>query len=282
MLKNYNKPFILRNSSLFRIYFNMEKEYILVIDSGLGGLSVLAELVKILPANYLYYADNKNCPYGAKTKEEITLVLTQIICEMSSKYHLKMVILACNTATTSAIDSLRTTFKNLIFIGTEPAIKFAEKLHYENVLALTTPTTAEQDKYKQLQLSLKNNIKTLKMKTLAMKIEQFFKNHTILNALRLKKELFFIKNHAKNHDCIVLGCTHYVLIKRLIEKYTHKPVIDGNSGIANQAQKCLQFSQSKPLDKSNVTLFCSSGNNSDKQIYKKILSQILANSQKLC
>ena len=241
----------------------MKKEYILVIDSGLGGLSVLAELVKILPANYLYYADNKNCPYGAKTKEEITLILSQIICEISLKYQLKMVILACNTATTSAIDSLRTTFKNLIFIGTEPAIKLAEKLHYENVLALTTPTTADQDKYKQLQLSLKNNIKTLKMKALAVTIERFFVNYTILNALRLKKELFFIKKHAKNHDCIVLGCTHYVLIKDLIEKYTNKPVIDGNLGIANQAQKCFKLSQSKLLDKSKITFICSSISNNE-------------------
>ncbi len=260
----------------------MKKEYILVIDSGLGGLSVLAELVKFLPANYLYYADNKNCPYGEKTKEEITLILSQIICEMSSKYHLKMVVLACNTATTSAINNLRDTFKNLVFIGTEPAIKLAENLNYKSVLALTTPTTANQDKYIQLQRSLKNNIKTLKMSTLALNIERFFTEPSILNALRLKKELFFIKNHAKNHDCIVLGCTHYVLIKDLIEKCTHKPMIDGNFGIAKQAQKCFNQLHSKLLNKSKVTLVCSSGNNSDEQIYKKILSQILANSQKLC
>ena len=125
----------------------MKKDYIVVIDSGLGGLSTLAECVKNVKTNYIYVADNKNHPYGTHSKREITSFLIDIIINLKKFCDFKIVILACNTATTSSIESLRRRFPELIFIGTEPAIKLAYNFSYRNILALTTPATAAQQKF---------------------------------------------------------------------------------------------------------------------------------------
>ena len=121
----------------------MKKEYSLFIDSGIGGLSTLAFTQKILKANYIYFADNKNAPYGSHTKNEILKYLTKIISNVQNKYPLKMVVLACNTATTSAVKQLRNLF-DIPIIGTEPAITLAKNNGYNHVFALTTETTKKQ------------------------------------------------------------------------------------------------------------------------------------------
>ena len=260
----------------------MKKEYILVIDSGIGGLSVLSQMLKLFHANIIYFADNKHCPYGSHSKNEIVGFLTQIINEMSQIYNIKIVVLACNTATTSAISELRKTYPNLFFVGTEPALKLANKQCFKQILALTTPATARQKRYKLLQKTSISHIKTCVMPSLASNIEQNLTNPSILNALRLKIDLFFIKNQSKNNDCLVLGCTHYALIKENLAEYTNIALVDGSHGVAHQVHKYLLLTSRKPLLKSKIIFWQSSQNSASKQIYKKILSQILAKLWKLC
>ena len=260
----------------------MKKDYILVIDSGIGGLSVLAQMLKLFYANFIYFADNKNCPYGARKRHEIVTFLTQIIDNLKQNYSIKIVVLACNTATTSAIEKLRNRYKDMIFVGTEPALRLANKSNFGRILAITTPTTACQTKYKNLQKQLDSSIKTIAMPHFASNIEQNLTNPTILNALRLKNDLFFIKNHAKNYDCIVLGCTHYAIIKDKIAQFTDIPLIDGSLGVACQTRKFQPCMHKQPTKKSKIIFMQSMQNSASIQIYKKILSQILANLWKLC
>ena len=254
----------------------MKKEYILVIDSGVGGLSVLKELCKILPAKYLYFADNKHCPYGSHSKSEITKFLTEIIDFYRKKYTIKLVVLACNTATTASIDKLRNRYQDICFVGTEPAIKLAKTMRFRHILSLTTPTTAKQRKYKLLKNSLNVSIKTVSLPHFASNIEHFLCCGTLSDELRTKSDIFFIKKLSKNHDCIVLGCTHYALIKHSIQKYIDIPVIDGNIHIARQALKCAQLLGINQANKATVKFVLSSQFSGSKQIYKKILGQILA------
>ncbi len=276
MLKNtiYIK-FSLKNMH-FRIYFNMKKEYILVIDSGVGGLSTLAEIIKILPANYLYVADNQHHPYGKHSGSQIIEYVASIIDKAHKKYHIKMVVLACNTATAAAINVLRIRYKSITFIGSEPAIRLAEVMGFGKILSLTTPATAKQNKYIMLSKSIKADIKTCGLPHLASIIEQNLTNPTILNALRQKIELFFIKNLSKNYDCIVLGCTHYALIKPKMSEILQKPIIDGNHAIAKQVFLTFKTKGCFSPAEATVDFLFTKPSYGYKQIYKKILSQILA------
>ena len=227
----------------------MSLEYFLFIDSGIGGISTLAHVSKLSNANYIYYADNKHCPYGSHSKEDVFGFLKEIILKIQKKHHLKAVILACNTATTTSIDQLRQRFPDIIFIGTEPAIKLASKMKFKNVLCLVTPSTAGQEKYLKLKKTcVDSKITTFSPKNLALKIENFSCDNSYFNLCMLLRDLFSILKKCQNHkfDCIVLGCTHYALIKDIIAKFTTLPLIDGNNGVANRI-KHLSFNKNNGI-----------------------------------
>ena len=96
-----------------------------IFDSGIGGLTTYKEIKKLLPnENYIYYADTKNNPYGSKTQDELKQITKNIVNKLITK-GAKIIVIACNTATTNCIEYLRKEFPNTIFIGTEPAIKVA-------------------------------------------------------------------------------------------------------------------------------------------------------------
>ena len=246
------------------------------MDSGIGGLSTLAETCKILPANYIYFADIKNCPYGNLSKKEISNLLKEIITKILSSYKIVMIVLACNTATTSAIDDLRKEFTNIPIIGTEPAVNLAKNLGYKNILALTTPATSKQEKYNNLVKHTGSNIRTLSMPSLAQKIENYFANQSSFNFLNLQKDIMHIKKISQNYDCVVLGCTHYVLVEDMIKNITQKSVINGNIGIARQVLKKLNTKYFQNNKTFTIKFLSSNSTNFAKEIYKKILGQILA------
>ena len=106
-------------------YKNSILPSILFIDSGIGGLSTLASSYNLTQANYIYFADNKFAPYGTKSDKFLKERLSTIVNYFSKKRNISMVVLACNTATTSTIKFLREKFPNLIFVGTEPAYNIA-------------------------------------------------------------------------------------------------------------------------------------------------------------
>ena len=246
---------------------------ILVIDSGIGGLSTLVKAIKQTNANYIYFADNKFSPYGKKESVFLKNRLTEIINSAIKKYNISMAILACNTATTSAIHFLRKTFPNLTIIGTEPALKVALDKGFKNPALVATPRTIE---------NIKNNvdkkIKLLKSKTLASLIEQYYLSPSPLNSFNLTKELFKIKTKLKTSDCLVLGCTHYCFLKEKLSKITKLPLINGNSGVSNQISRNYAF---KTTNNCSIKIILSDKNSSSMKKYKKILKQILANQIKL-
>ena len=254
----------------------MKKDYILFIDSGIGGLTTLSQCVKILPANYLYFADNQNAPYGNHSAEEIFGYLKQIITYLLQKYNIKIIVLACNTATTSSIDKLRNAFKNICFIGTEPAINLAKNLGFKNIFCAVTPATLKQNKFKMLSNSLNTKTRHYASKTLAKNIECYYADKSLLSQFNLSKEIYTLLNKSENCDSIVLGCTHYVFLKEKLKKLTGKTVLDGNLGTSKQVQKIYSKSHLLKAVKTSVKFFVSNAEIYPKEIYKKIFQEILA------
>ncbi len=208
-----------------------------LFDSGLGGLSVLSEIMKLLPnEDYLFYEDSINNPYGEKSEEEL-MNITSNITEYLLKNDCKIIVIACNTATTSCMTKLREKYKDVIFVGTVPAIKVACDNNYKNILVIATPCTILSNKTNQLIKRFKKdnqNVYLVSCTGLANAIET--------NNKKLIKELLdkYLTIY-KDIDAIVLGCTHYIYIKDLIQKYyPDATILDGNLGVAKRVKYILE------------------------------------------
>ena len=213
-----------------------------IFDSGIGGTTTLKEIMKLLPKeDYLYYADSKNNPYGNKSDKELFQITSDIVDYLISN-DVKIIVIACNTATTKCIKELRKKYPKMLFVGTVPAIKVACDNNYNNTLVLATPGTISSDLTKELVEQNKKeneNIFLLPCDGLANAIEK--KNDKLIDDL-LNKYLTPYKN--KNIDAIVLGCTHYPLIKGKIQEFFKNAIIlDGNIGVANRVKNLLEQNQ---------------------------------------
>ena len=127
-----------------------------VFDSGLGGLTVVKSIQEFVRGAELFYiADTKNAPYGEKTSEQILQYSLDITAYFIDKHNIDALIVACNTATSAAIKTLREKYPKLILIGTEPGIKPAiEQTKTRKVGVLATPATLRGEKYQQLAQQL--------------------------------------------------------------------------------------------------------------------------------
>ena len=210
-----------------------------VFDSGIGGLTVLEELKKLLPnEDYLIYADSKNCPYGEKSDTELYDITSNIVDYLINK-DCKIIVIACNTATTRCIKYLRDKYKDMTFIGTEPAIKVACDRDYKNILVMATPATIASERTSILVNDNKKdyeNVYLVPCEGLADAIEtdNFKKQEEIVSSI-------YEEYKDKEIDAIVLGCTHYPHIKDLISKYfTNAELLDGGAGVARETKRQLE------------------------------------------
>ena len=214
------------------------KRNIGVFDSGIGGKTTLNEIVKLLPnENFIYYADSKNIPYGEKTEEELFGIVCNIVDYFIS-LDVKMIVIACNTATTRCISYLRDKYKDMLFVGTEPAVKVACDNNYKNTLVMATPLTVHSDRLNYLieeNIKDNENIMLVSCDGLANAIENNDEDRInyILHSL-LDKYIDMDIN------AIVLGCTHYPLIKDKIQNmFKNSVLIDGNIGVAKRVKQLL-------------------------------------------
>ncbi|SKA88884.1 glutamate racemase [Clostridium sp. USBA 49] len=210
-------------------------------DSGIGGISVLKETIKILPhEDYIYFGDSKNAPYGTKTTNEVKKLTFEAVNFLLSK-DIKAIVIACNTATSAAIDDLRKFYKNIPIIGIEPALKPAVELKKRGkIIIMATPMTLSEKKFNNLMNSYKNDndIEPLPCAGLVELIEQGLLEGEELN--------FYLKNKLQpylnsNISSVVLGCTHYPFIKKELSKILNKDIeiIDGSLGTAKQLKRQL-------------------------------------------
>ncbi len=219
-----------------------------LFDSGVGGLSVLLEIKKILPKESLIFlADQGHNPYGAKTKNQLINLSTRIT-NFLLKRDIKALVIACNTATCYALDSLRAKFK-IPIIGVVPAVKPAVEMSRSGRIAImSTPATAKSAYLSLLVSQHANKMKVLKLGCDGLEESvEYLKTEKISKLL--KKYLARIKKF--DADVIVLGCTHFPFLKKDIQKQISKKIeiIDSGEAIARRLKSIL--SQNKATSSKN-------------------------------
>ena len=249
----------------------MEKQPIGVFDSGVGGTSILNEIVKLLPnEDYLYLADSKNAPYGQKSVQEI-----KDLCHKNVEWLLahgaKIIVVACNTATTNAIDELRQTY-NVPFIGIEPAIKPAALNTQTNTIGiLATKGTLNSTLFCEKVDLYSSKIKIIEVVGKGL-VEAIESGDLSSDALKLKLEGFVKPMLAQKIDYLVLGCSHYPYLIPLLKSIVPSGVkiIDSGEAVAKQTKSVLQNKQLlNAQGRSDLKLYSNSNLNALNQICER-------------
>ena len=249
----------------------MEKQPIGVFDSGVGGTSILNEIVKLLPyEDYLYLADSKNAPYGQKSVQQI-----KDLCHKNVKWLLahgaKIIVVACNTATTNAIEELRQTY-NVPFIGIEPAIKPAALNTQTNTIGiLATKGTLNSALFSKKVDLYSSKIKIIEVVGKGL-VEAIESGDLSSDALKLKLEGFVKPMIAQKIDYLVLGCSHYPYLIPLLKSIVPSGVkiIDSGEAVAKQTKSVLQNKQLlNAQGRSDLKLYSNSNLNALNQICER-------------
>lgn len=210
-----------------------------LFDSGIGGTTIWRSVNKLLPnENTLFLGDSINAPYGQKSKEEI-IQLSKKNADWLIKNDAKAIIVACNTATTNAINELRNSY-NIPIIGIEPAIKPAAINTKTGIVGvLATQGTLNSSKYLESQ-TLYPQVTFINQ--IGYKIVQLIENGE-LHSQELEQLLRSYINPMidQNIDYLVLGCTHYPYLLPILKKFLpeHIQVIDSGNAVAKQTHKIL-------------------------------------------
>lgn len=231
-----------------------------ILDSGIGGVTVLKEILKLLPnENYIYYSDSINNPYGEKTKEEVTSCVEKII-NLFIKNNCKAVVFACNTATALAIDNIREKYPELIIIGIEPAYKMVhDNAKDKNTLVMATPATIESERFLKLYHNYDNG------KTILLPCDGLA---NLIESGKTKQinEYLNVNLPKEKVEVVVLGCTHYPLIKDEIRSILGDVIFyDGGNGVARQLKKLLEENNLISNNSKGSISFCDSSNSIQKE-----------------
>lgn len=190
-----------------------------MIDSGIGGLGLL-KCCKELCCDFVFVMDNAFCPYGEKTPETIVKRITKICAEQCENKHICSIILACNTATSVAIDEIRKNF-SIPIIGMEPPIKTAVLDNKKHIIVMSTPLT---NKFCKVIKRYQNHegVRLASFCDLAKKIEQnFFDKSNLTQFLRQS----FTQDDLKKCDALVLGCSHFQYVEAQLREIFGENVV---------------------------------------------------------
>lgn len=228
-----------------------------IFDSGLGGLTVLNKAIdQMPPCEYIYMADNKNTPYGIKEKEVVRKYIFECIDKLV-KCNCDAIIIACNTATSIAINDLRDMYPNVIIIGTEPAVKKAvdENNDKKRILVCATSMTIKEEKL----INLIENLNVMdKVDLIALdKLVEFVESEEI-DTEKVKQYLHekFNDINKDEYGHVVLGCTHFPLLKEQFKEVFSNgtSIIDGSEGIVNNLKSKVDSLNLKNNDEISVHL----------------------------
>jgi glutamate racemase len=235
-------------------------------DSGVGGITVLHEALKMLPnEDYIYYADTLNVPYGAKPKGEVKKHIFNAV-EFIIQQQVKAIVIACNTATSVSIEDLRAKY-NIPIIGMEPAVKPAvEKNINKRVLVTATALTLKEEKLQNLITKLDNEhiVDLLPLPGLVQFSESFeFSEKIVLPYLQEQ----LLKYDLRKYETVVLGCTHFSFYKDMFRKLLppHTNIIDGNTGTVKNLKRILEKMKSLNEGSGNIIFYNSGFRVEDKE-----------------
>lgn len=211
-------------------------------DSGLGGISVLREAVRLLPQeDYLYFGDSLHAPYGVKSVEEVVRLSLENTAMLTAR-GIKALVVACNTATSAAISILREHYPELPIIGTEPALKPAVERHTGGrILVMATAVTVAEKKFNDLRRHYQQDAEIIPLACSGLMefVERGELHGPALEAYLHQKLDPYLKDSV---DAIVLGCTHYPFLAGAIRRVVgERPeIMDGSHGIALQLRRRLE------------------------------------------
>ena len=258
----------------------MEKreQPIAVFDSGVGGISVLREMVRLMPyEDFIYYGDSKHAPYGTKSLEEVrrlTISHTQDLLAQGAK----AVAIACNTATSAAVRILRQMYPQLPLVGIEPALKPAVLFKsYPRVLVMATPMTIREEKFHHLLERYEDQADILLLPCPGL-MEYVENGQADSPEVRVFLEELLGAYRDKGMDAIVLGCTHYPFVKGAIADVMGPGVriFDGGEGTAREMRRRVEAAGLAHPDtgRRGSVLFESSDHSAEKQeLFQKLLWQ---------
>lgn len=242
-----------------------------IFDSGLGGISVLNECIRMLPQeHYLYYGDSAFGPYGSKDKQFV-IDRCRTICDFFMEKEVKAIIIACNTATSVAVDVLRSHY-TIPIIGMEPALKVAA--HHkknQNIVVMATALTLKEEKFSNLMKQYEHTNRIIKLP--CPEFVSIIENDLPNRQQAVNQQINLYKDILAPYpiDSVVLGCTHFVFLKDEIQKYfLNTCLVDGNYGTAKHLKDLLSEQQQLATNNGNVSLY-----NSDDQklaLSKKLIT----------
>ena len=214
-------------------------------DSGVGGLSVLKKALELMPEeNYIYFGDSKNAPYGGRATEEVRELTFEAV-DFLIKKGVKAVVVACNTATSAAINQLREKYSHIPIIGIEPALKPAVKnCGSGKVIIMATNVTLKEKKFNALMQHLAeeegclNRVVPLPCPGLVEFVEKGKVEGEEVKEFLNGKLAPYLKESISS---IVLGCTHYPFVKETISELVGEevPIIDGSEGTVRELKRKL-------------------------------------------
>ena len=213
------------------------KDAIGILDSGVGGVSLLRHAVRVLPnENFIYFGDNRNAPYGPRPFDEIRELAAVAVDKLLAQ-DVKALVLACNTVTAAYAETLRAHVR-IPVIGMEPALKPASQVRQGGtVLALATKATLSLERFARLMGLYGEGVIPLEGKGLVEIVES---GRTDSSEARDALGALFAPYIDQQIDAIVLGCTHYPFLRRQIETFfPNVPIFDGMEGTARQLKRRL-------------------------------------------
>jgi glutamate racemase len=212
-----------------------------VMDSGVGGISVLRHIHALLPhEDLMYVADSLYAPYGNKTAEEIT-ARCMIIADYLIAQNIKALVVACNTATAASIDELRETF-NIPIIGMEPAVKPAAEASRNGIIGvLATVGTLKSAQFAALLEAYGRDVKVVTQACVGL-VECIERGELDTPETKALIRQYTAPLLAEGADTIVLGCTHYPFVKHVIQEIVGDKItlIDTGAAVAKQLKRQLE------------------------------------------
>lgn len=241
-----------------------------ILDSGIGGISIYREIVRLLPnESTVYVADSLNIPYGKKSKEDI-YYLSQKLITFLFKKKVKAIVIGCNTITVSCLNLLRNDYPALPLIGTVPVIKTAARITKNKKIGILSTTQTANSQYQQDLISLYAGscfVKNVGTNALVPFIER-----GEVRGRNIERVLVEVLKQFQNErvDTLVLGCTHFPFLAPVIKEMlgTDVHVLDSGEAVARQVKRILEKNKALSDTKISTHDFYTTGE-------KQILSDIL-------
>ena len=241
---------------------NHKQDYIAVFDSGVGGISVLRHLRRVMPGErFLYFGDSANAPYGSRTTEEVRQLTLAAAEKLTTEYPLKALVIACNTATAAAVKQVRAAYPDLIVIGIEPALKVAAD-HFPGgrIGVMATEVTLREEKFDSLLHRFDENCTIAKIPAPGLvQLVEAGKVDTEETEALLRQ---ILGPYIGKLDALVLGCTHYPFAAGAISLVLgpETALLEGGGGTARETKRRLAAADLLEEGAGEVRILNSSGN----------------------